>query len=287
MKKLYSIAGIVALVAIAVYGRQQQSGSANPGISFTMGSAGATKARLDFSGGFGSRFSWYAGAVQNRIKANWHQSDVDPARSSAPRVIVTFDILRSGIITNIQITQSSKNYSVDNFALQAVQESSPLMALPAAYGGSRVSAELYVDYKNQIAAQPQRASPTMSPSASGKSLKMALPDCSRKPVVQPKVVTLACADAGFYIENISWTGWGASFAAGYGDGKINDCKPNCAAGHFRAYPMLLIATGSQTCPNGQPAYEKVIYAFIGRSPLPAEAPGTTDPTQEFRCEATP
>jgi len=115
---------------------------------------------------------------------------------------------------------------------------------------------------------------------------MALPDCQGKPLVQPERVTLTCADGNFSIENMRWTGWGESFAAGMGAGKINDCEPSCVGGHFHTYPMLLIATGRQTCPNGQPAYEKVTYAFVGRSAFPPNAPATTDPTRQFRCRAT-
>ena len=56
-------------------------------------------------GDFGSRFSWYVEAVQRRISGNWLQSTVDPSVSAAPRVVVTFTILRDGTVTNIQITQ--------------------------------------------------------------------------------------------------------------------------------------------------------------------------------------
>src|SRR6516165_9610690 len=113
--------------------------------------------------------------------------------------------------------------------------------------------------------------------------RMALPDCAGRPVVEPTSVTLACGDGNFSIEKIKWTGWGESFAAGVGTGKLNDCKPYCAAGHFHSYPMFLIATGRQSCPNSQIAYVKVVYAFVGRSPFPQDAPGTQDPSQRFPC----
>jgi periplasmic protein TonB len=121
--------------------------------SFAMGNTGTTQAGLAFNGAaggdFGSRFSWYVTAVQQRISSNWLQSTIDQNISWAPRVVVTFDILRNGAITNIQITQSSNNQSVDLSAMRAVQQSSPVMALPAAYGGSRVGVEFYFDYRRQ------------------------------------------------------------------------------------------------------------------------------------------
>lgn len=121
-----------------------------PTTSFAIGTAGTTQAGLSFggpgSGDFGSRFSWYVEAVQRRISSNWLQSTVDPSVVYAPRVIVTFTILRNGSVTNIQITRSSNNYSVDNSAIRAVRDSSPLDRLPPAYAGSEVNVEFWFDF---------------------------------------------------------------------------------------------------------------------------------------------
>lgn len=112
---------------------------------------------------------------------------------------------------------------------------------------------------------------------------IALPDCVGKPEIKPKDMTIACGDGNFRIEKIQWTGWGETFAAGVGTGTLNDCEPYCAAGHFHNYPMVVIASGRQTCPNGQPAYAMVTYAFIGRSPLPASAQNAKDASMSFPC----
>jgi len=121
-----------------------------PYTSFAMGTGTATQAGLGFGGAgggdFGSRFPWYVEAVQRRISSNWLQSTIDPTISVAPRVVATFDILRDGTITNIQITRSSGNYSVDNSAVRALRDSSPLNALPSGYSGSRVGVEFYFDF---------------------------------------------------------------------------------------------------------------------------------------------
>jgi protein TonB len=122
-----------------------------PVTSFAMGATGATAAGLAVNGAgggdFASRFAAYVTAVQQRISREWLQSTVDPSLTWAPRVVVTFDILRDGTVTNIQLIQSSNNRSLDTSAIRAVQSSSPLMALPAAYSGSRVSVEFYFDYR--------------------------------------------------------------------------------------------------------------------------------------------
>ena len=121
-----------------------------PTTTFAMTSSPTTQGGLSFggpnAGDFGSRFSWYVTAVQRRISQNWLQSTVDPSVAYAPRVIVTFTILRNGTLTNIQITQSSNNYSVDNSAVRAVRDSSPLDRLPSAYAGSEVNVEFWFDF---------------------------------------------------------------------------------------------------------------------------------------------
>jgi protein TonB len=120
--------------------------------TFTMGNT-PTQAGLSFNGAaggdFGARFGYYVEAVQRRVSSNWLQSTIDPGVLWAPRVVLTFDVLRDGTVTNIQITQSSNNYSVDTSAERAVQASSPFQPLPGGYSGSRVSVEFYFDYKKQ------------------------------------------------------------------------------------------------------------------------------------------
>jgi len=122
-----------------------------PVSSFAMGAGTTTQGGLTFGssgagGDFASRFSWYVQAVQRRVSSNWLQSTVDPSVSVAPRVIITFDILRNGTITNIQITRSSGNYSVDSSAVRAIRNSSPLDALPGGYSGSSVSVDFWFDF---------------------------------------------------------------------------------------------------------------------------------------------
>lgn len=145
----------------------------------------------------------------------------------------------------------------------------------------------YVRMRSSVAAGLVAAlAVVFCPSVSrGSATTIALPDCVGKPEVKPKDVTIACGDANFRIEKIQWIGWGEAFAAGMGSGTLNDCEPYCAAGHFHNYPMVVIASGRQTCPNGQPAYAKVTYAFIGRSPLPASAQSVEDASMSFPCHA--
>ncbi len=112
---------------------------------------------------------------------------------------------------------------------------------------------------------------------------MALPDCAGKPMVRPPNVILTCADAGVSVSGITWTGWGNSFAAGRGIASVNDCKPFCAAGHYKKYKIVLIADGSQRCPNGQKAYARITEAWIGPSPYPQRSSREVDPVVPYPC----
>ena len=118
---------------------------------FTMGAGGATAAGMQFGGpgggDFGGRFSWYVDAVRNRVSSNWLQSTVDPSLRWAPRAVVTFDILRSGAVANVQMLRSSGNASVDASAIRAIQGSNPMQPLPNEYAGSKVSVEFWFDFR--------------------------------------------------------------------------------------------------------------------------------------------
>ena len=123
-----------------------------PYTSFAMGAGTATQGGIAFSAGagggnFGSRFSWYVEAVQRRVSGTWLQSTVDPGIQYAPRVVATFDILRDGTVTNVQVTKSSGNSSVDTSAVRAIRDASPLDRLPPEYSGSKVSVEFWFDFK--------------------------------------------------------------------------------------------------------------------------------------------
>jgi protein TonB len=129
-----------------------QGGSpAVPYTQFGMGAGGATSAGMQFGGqgggDFGGRFPWYVDAVRNRVSSNWLQSTVDPSLRWAPRAVVTFDILRNGAITNVQILQSSGNASVDSSAMRAILGSNPANPLPNEYSGNKVSVEFWFDFR--------------------------------------------------------------------------------------------------------------------------------------------
>jgi protein TonB len=122
-----------------------------PVTSFALG-AGTTQAGISFSGpsgsgDFGSKYPWYVEGVQRRISGNWIQSTVDASVGWAPRVVVSFEILKDGTITNVQITRSSNNNSVDTSAKRAVLDCVKVQPLPPGYSTAVV--EFWFDYKRQ------------------------------------------------------------------------------------------------------------------------------------------
>lgn len=120
-----------------------------PYTQFTMG--GSTSGGLGMSGpgggDFGARFPAYVEAVRRRISSNWLQSAIDPSVRWAPRVVMTFQILRDGTVTNIERGTSSGADSVDRSALRAILDSSPLPPLPSEYGGTSVTVEFWFDFR--------------------------------------------------------------------------------------------------------------------------------------------
>jgi FlgD Ig-like domain len=60
------------------------------------------------------------------------------------------------------------------------------------------------------------------------------PDCVGKPRFKPRSIILTCADAGLLVGKINWTRWTRQVATGVGVVHWNDCKPDCARGHFHS-----------------------------------------------------
>jgi len=112
--------------------------------------AGGAKGGFGFTGGggdFGSRYAWYVRIVQQKVSENWLKYEVDPGVTDARRVYVTFDIVRDGHPTNVQIEQSSGVPSLDQSAVRALQRIDTFGPLPPDYNQSKVSVEFWFDYK--------------------------------------------------------------------------------------------------------------------------------------------
>ncbi len=110
------------------------------GYSQTPGASSGVAAIGQGGGDFAGRYPWYVDAVRNRIQQNWDQSAIEPAVRAARRAhtVITFRIAPSGAISNIRISQSSGNSSMDYSAQRAMQSIDAFRPLPNDYMGSYV-----------------------------------------------------------------------------------------------------------------------------------------------------
>jgi periplasmic protein TonB len=113
-------------------------------------SAAGAKGGFGVTGGggdFGTRFAYYVRGIQQKVSENWMKYEVDPGISSAQRVYITFDVMRDGQPSNVQVEQSSGVPSLDISAVRAVQRIDTFGTLPAEYSGNKVTVEFWFDYK--------------------------------------------------------------------------------------------------------------------------------------------
>jgi len=86
-------------------------------------------------------------------------------------------------------------------------------------------------------------------------------NCMDKTQVKPGTISLACADNGLGLTHLHWTSWTPELASAYGTEWENDCKPNCAQGHFHYYPVVAVLWGSATV-KGHPGQRRYTQATI-------------------------
>jgi periplasmic protein TonB len=119
-----------------VYSRSPQAVS-NP--MYAMQS-GAGQVGIGPNSPLGNRLGWYAELIRQRIAQKWLTNGLD-ARSQGAPAIVSFSISRDGGIASPRIVQSSGNPTIDNTALRAVYDSSPLPPLPPQITENSISAQ--------------------------------------------------------------------------------------------------------------------------------------------------
>lgn len=122
-----------AAASSPIFSGQQQAGSG--GVGFGSGSP------------FGTRFGWYAAALQRRVSEEWGKTLGQVQGGSPSAAVVAFRILRDGRIDSIQVAQSSGNASLDFSARRAVTNVSPFQPLPAGLERSSITVELWFELK--------------------------------------------------------------------------------------------------------------------------------------------
>jgi periplasmic protein TonB len=123
----------------AVYGR---GGTPDIPTGYSPNPGSSSGVALEGQGGgdFGSRYPWYVESLRNRIQQNWDQTTIDPALRSAHRgkAVMIFRIARNGTVTNISMSASSGNSSLDYSARRTLLSIGSAPPLPPDYAGSYV-----------------------------------------------------------------------------------------------------------------------------------------------------
>jgi hypothetical protein len=86
------------------------------------------------------------------------------------------------------------------------------------------------------ASAPTRATDT---AAIQRSTGTVVINCLFKQQTRPSSFILTCADANDVLAHLHWVSWGSTAAFATGVEQINDCTPDCAAGKFINYPVLV------------------------------------------------
>ncbi|MFD9356982.1 hypothetical protein [Streptomyces sp. NPDC060031] len=98
---------------------------------------------------------------------------------------------------------------------------------------------------------PASAHPGGTPSApSVPSLDpVVVVDCLSQARMRPEEYILACGDGNNRLVDLRWNTWGSRTATATGTDMVNDCRPYCAAGRFRAYPVTVTLSNPQAWPE--------------------------------------
>jgi periplasmic protein TonB len=89
----------------------------------------------------GTRFGAYADLMRDRIAQHWNTASVHSSPSQ--RCAISFTIARNGMVTNVQISQSSNDYLLDTSAKRAVLDANPLPSLPPEFPRNEATVELF------------------------------------------------------------------------------------------------------------------------------------------------
>jgi protein TonB len=93
----------------------------------------------------GTRFGAYVDLMTDRIAQHWNRADVHASPSQ--KCLVTFTIARNGTVSDVQVTQPSGNYVLDNSAKRAILDASPLPELPRELGKDSAKVDLWFQLK--------------------------------------------------------------------------------------------------------------------------------------------
>ncbi|HEY6396578.1 MAG TPA: hypothetical protein VIX82_03885 [Solirubrobacteraceae bacterium] len=94
-------------------------------------------------------------------------------------------------------------------------------------------------------------------------------DCFGRGVKAPAEYVPACGDGNLVLKSLRWHGWGGASATATGVASANDCRPDCARGHFHRYSVNVVVD-HRTGTGAQRSYRRLVIT-AGRN-RPAGVP---------------
>jgi hypothetical protein len=84
----------------------------------------------------------------------------------------------------------------------------------------------------------------------------------------PRVVNVNCANNSIAARDLRWSDWGDQVATATGSAVVDLCAfEECYAGDYVTVPIVVITSKIIHCPGRAPAYSRLQYVFVGRSPF--------------------
>jgi protein TonB len=110
-----------------------------------IGMTGGGGVELGNNSPFGTKFGAYAEMIKNKVGQHWRTGEIDNRIHTANPVVVTFTILRNGLVpqAQVKIRQTSGIAVLDMSAQRAILEAAPFEPLPAQFSGSSVDVEFW------------------------------------------------------------------------------------------------------------------------------------------------
>jgi len=89
-----------------------------------------------------------------------------------------------------------------------------------------------------------------------------------KTQTRPSWTILSCAEEHEGLAHLHWVSWGSDAAFATGVEQINNCTPNCAAGKFINYPVLVDLWRSEPLPGhpGVRYFSRVTRVYTANRP---------------------
>ncbi|WP_251064196.1 hypothetical protein [Streptomyces sp. ISL-44] len=99
-------------------------------------------------------------------------------------------------------------------------------------------------------------------------------DCFSQAQMRPEEYLLACGDGNNRLVGLRWDTWGPRTATATGTDMVNDCRPYCAAGRFRAYPVTVTLSNPEAWPEHPDVQRfttiRLIYTDTAPAPVPKD-----------------